>query len=83
MYLPVKRVDPLDGYRLMLTFGDGEERMFDVAPYLGMGKFSELREASMLDSVTIRFDTIEWANYLDIDPEFLYEKSVRIERAKA
>lgn len=82
MYMPVKRVKPLNDYKLRLTFGDEEERVFDMSPYLSMGKFSELRDLSMFNSVTVRFDTIEWANHLDMDPEFLYEKSVRIEQVK-
>jgi len=47
-----------------------------------MGKFSELRDVSMFNSITVRFDTIEWANHIDMDPEFLYEKSVGIEQVK-
>jgi len=47
-----------------------------------MGKFSELRDISMFNSVMVRFDTIEWANHLDMDPEFLFEKSVMIEQVK-
>jgi len=82
MYMPVKRVKPLNDYKLLLTFGDEEERVFDMSPYLSMGKFSELRDISMFNSVTVRFDTIEWANHLDMDPEFLYEKSVMIEQVK-
>lgn len=82
MYLPIKRVKPLNDYKLVLTFGDNEERVFDMSPYLSIGKFSELRDLSMFNSVAIRFDTIEWANHLDMDPEFLYEKSVRIEQVK-
>jgi hypothetical protein len=82
MYLSVKKVKPLNDYKLLLTFGDGEERVFDVSPYLSMGKFSELRDISMFNSVAVRFDTIEWANHLDMDPEFLYEKSVGIEQVK-
>lgn len=82
MYMSVKRVKPLNDYKLRLTFGDEEERVFDMSPYLNMGKFSELRDLSMFNSVMVKFDTIEWANHLDMDPEFLYEKSVRIEQVK-
>lgn len=82
MYRSLKRVKPLNDYKLRLTFGNDEERIFDMLPYLNMGKFSELRDLSMFNSVTVRFDTIEWANHLDMDPEFLYEKSVRIEQVK-
>jgi hypothetical protein len=76
MYPPVKSVTPLDGYRLLLQFGNGEEKVFDVSPYLSVGKFIDLKDPSLFSSVTVKFDSIEWANHLDIDPEFLYEKSV-------
>ena len=76
MYPPVKSVKPLDGYRLLLQFGNGEEKVFDVSPYLNVGKFTDLRDPSMFCSVGVKFDSIEWANHLDIDPEFLYEKSI-------
>ena len=79
MYLSVKSAKPLDGFKLLIRFENGEEKIFDVSPYLGIGKFAELKNLSLFNSVVVRFDTIEWANHLDIDPEFLYEKSVKIE----
>jgi hypothetical protein len=75
MYLSVKKVVPLTDYKLLLTFENEEVRMFDLAPYLETGKFSELKDSSMFNSVTISFDSIAWANHLDVDPEFLYRKS--------
>lgn len=78
MYFPVKSVKPLDGYKLQIKFGNGEEKVFDLSPYLNIGKFNELRNVSLFNSVTVRFDSIEWANHLDIDPEFLYENSIKI-----
>ena len=80
MYLSVKSVTPLAGYKLLLKFENDEDRVFDVEPYLGVGKFSELKDFSLFNSVFISFDSIEWPNHLDLDPEFLYEKS---ELAKA
>lgn len=82
MYLSVKNVKPLEEYKLLITFENNEERIFDVSPYLNLGKFAELRNLSLFNSVTIKFDSIEWANHLDVDPEFLYEKSVKTEPAK-
>ncbi|MGO9119510.1 MAG: DUF2442 domain-containing protein [Desulfomonilaceae bacterium] len=79
MYPAVKKVKPLDEYRLLLLFANGEERVFDVSPYLDIGKFTELRDISLFRSVVVKFDSIEWANHLDLDPEFLYEKSVNSE----
>ncbi|WP_368488809.1 DUF2442 domain-containing protein [Clostridium sp. BJN0013] len=35
MYLSVKEVKTLDEYKLLLTFENGEIRLFDINPYLG------------------------------------------------
>jgi hypothetical protein len=75
MYLSIKNVTPLESYKLLLQFENNEERIFDVSPYLDLGKFSELKDVSVFNSVKVSFDTIEWANNLDLDPELLYEKS--------
>lgn len=79
MYLSVESVRPLEGYKLLIKFENGEERIFDVSPYLNIGKFAELKSLSLFNSVVVKFDTIEWANHLDIDPEVLYEKSLKME----
>ena len=76
MYLSVKDVTPLPDYRLLLKFENDENRVFDVQPYLDMGKFSELKSVDLFHSVKVSFDSIEWANHLDFSPEFLYEKSI-------
>jgi len=75
MYLAVKDVKPLDNYYLLLKFENDEERVFDVNPYLEIGKFQELKDENLFKSVKVCFDSIEWANQLDLDPELLYEKS--------
>jgi len=77
VYLSVKNVKPLPDYKLLLKFENDENRLFDVQPYLNMGKFSELKDVSLFNSVKVSFDSIEWANHLDFSPEFLYEKSTR------
>ena len=75
MYLAVKEVKPLADYHLLLKFENDEEKIFDVKPYLEIGKFQELKDEKLFKSVRVSFDSIEWANQLDLDPELLYEKS--------
>ena len=75
MYLAIKSVKPLPEYKLLLRFENNEDKIFDVTPYLEIGKFSELKDISLFNSVSICFDSIEWANNLDLDPEILYQKS--------
>ncbi len=77
MYFAVKNVEAIEEYRLLLTFENNEKRIFDVTPYLNIGIFSELKDLSLFNTVTVKFDTVEWANQADLDPEMLYEKSVK------
>jgi len=75
MYLSIKEVKPLTNYNLLLKFENNEEKIFDVKPYLEIGKFQELKDENLFRSVKICFDSIEWDNQLDLDPELLYQKS--------
>jgi hypothetical protein len=75
MYKAVIDVKPIKNNKLILTFENNEKRVFDVTPYLEIGIFKELKDPSMFRSVHISFDSIEWANKADLDPELLYEKS--------
>ena len=75
MYLAVKEVKALENYMLLLTFENNEKKLFDIKPYLAKGKFSELKDKTLFKTVKISFDTIEWANHLDLDPEILYSDS--------
>jgi Protein of unknown function (DUF2442) len=76
MYLSVTDVKPLEDYKLLLTFENDEQKVFDVTPYLEVGKFSELKDDDLFKSVHISFDSIAWKNQLDLDPELLYSKSI-------
>ncbi len=77
MYLSVTDVKPLENYKLLLTFENDEQKVFDVTPYLEVGKFSELKDDTLFKSVHISFDSIAWKNQLDLDPELLYSKSTK------
>lgn len=76
MYLAIIDVKPLRDYQLLLTFENDEKRIFDMKPYLDKGIFKELKDEKKFKSVRISFDSIEWCNQADIDPEILYEGSV-------
>lgn len=78
MYLAVIDVKPLEEYKLLLTFSNGEIRHFDMSPYLNKGLFIELRDKALFNTVRPSFDTIEWANEADFDPEVLYQNSIKV-----
>ena len=76
MYLAVKDVKTIDDYKLILTFEDDSVRIFDMKPLLGKGVFKELKDEKLFKTVKVSFDSIEWANGIDVDPETLYEDGV-------
>ena len=78
MYLAVKAVEPINNFKLLLTFENGERRQFDMNPFLNKGIFKELNEVELFNTVHLSFDTIEWDNEADIDPETLYKLSEKI-----
>jgi hypothetical protein len=79
MYYAIIDVKPLENYLLLLTFINGEKRKFDMKPYLDTGIFKELKDVSIFNTVKTCFDTIEWENKADFDPEVLYSKSIKTE----
>ena len=78
MYPAVKEVQPSDNFTLILTFDNGDKRKFDMKPYLEKGIFRELNHVAKFNSVHVSFDTVEWENEADIDPEVLYNYSETI-----
>lgn len=79
MYLSVIHVEPRDNYQLLLEFENNEKRLLDVSPYMTEGKYKELKDVRLFNTVRVCFDSIQWANHLDLDPEFLYQKSSPID----
>ena len=81
MYYSITNVTQLNDYLLRLKFKNGEEKIFDMKPYLETGIFKELKDETVFKTVKVSFDTIEWANEADIDPETLYHESIALEKA--
>ena len=76
--IAINSVQPLDNYKLLLTFNTNESKVFDMNEYLDHGLFTQLKSKELFDTVRISFDTIQWANGLDLCPEVVYEKPERI-----
>ena len=78
----VKKVKPLDDYKLQLTFTNGEVRIFDVKPYLSNGVFRELRNKELFNTVKPALGTVEWKNGQDFCPDTLYLQSKSLAKIK-
>ena len=75
----VKEVEPESGYKLRLTFTNGERRQFDMTPWLDKGVFRELRDQAVFRSVHPWHGTVQWSGGQDLCPDTLYEGSVPVE----
>jgi len=73
----VKTVKPIDNFMLLIWFTNGEERLFDVKPYLNLGIFSELKDLAMFNTVRPDGLSIEWANEASLSPDTIYIDSVK------
>jgi hypothetical protein len=72
----VQKVKPLNDYKILIVFENGEERIFDVTPYLDKGVFTELGDLNMFNSVHVAEGTVQWENEADFCPDTLFEESV-------
>ncbi len=72
----IKHVHPLDNYALHITFDNGEEKIFDVKPYLNNGIFQELKQYELFQTVKPYLGSIRWKNGQDFCPDTLYLESV-------
>ncbi len=65
-------VKPENDYKLVLTFENGEKRLFDVTPFLDKGVFTELKDIDYFQKVKVAFGAIEWPNEQDFSKDTLY-----------
>jgi len=73
----VKHVQPLENFRLRLTFANGEKRLFDVSPYLAYPAFKRLVNPAFFSLVFADHGTVVWPDNIDLCPDTLYLDSVR------
>lgn len=69
----------LPEYVLRVRFVNGELRDFDMKPLFSRKCYKPLENEILFQSARIEFGTVQWANGMDIDPEWLYEDSVPVE----
>ena len=72
----VVAVQPLPDYSLLLTFVNGEVKVFDVKPYLNIGIFRELQDQRYFNSVRPVLGSIQWQSGQDFCPDTLYVDSI-------
>jgi hypothetical protein len=74
----VTDVLPLEGYRLLLSFSNGEKGIYDCSSLLQFEIFSGLRWYTYFNKVKVCDGAVVWPNKEDICPDTLYLESKKI-----
>jgi len=72
IYPTAKAVQPLEQYRLLVTFDNGERRIYDAKPLIKGSWFGKLQDKALFNTVHIAFPSIEWDGGQDVAPDELY-----------
>ena len=79
----ITAVQPLENYELLLTFANGEQRVFDAKPYLDKGVFKRLRDHSAFLGARVVAGSVEWPGEIDLSYDTLYLESRPVPAKKA
>ena len=70
----VSSVEIRPDYHLLLTFWNGEKRLFDVSELLNLPAYRTIK--NVFASAHVEYGTAVWPGDIDISPETLYLRSV-------
>ena len=63
-------------FNLSLKFSNGEQRRFNMSPYLHLPVFRPLENPGFFALAKVDYGTVVWPGEIDIAPETLYDRSV-------
>lgn len=75
--LKVTAAEYVDGYRLRLTFNNGEVRVVDFVPLMQKGICRKLQDMDYFRAFTLDPFTVDWNNEIGFAPEYLYEHGLK------
>lgn len=72
----VEKVKTLSEYRILVTFENGEKKLFDLKPYLEYEVFKPIKNVDEFNKIFIDFGTVCWKCGADLSRDTLYIKGV-------
>ncbi|MBO4704458.1 MAG: DUF2442 domain-containing protein [Spirochaetaceae bacterium] len=72
----VTKVFPKNDYFLLLEFDNGEQKEFDVKPYIKGSWFGKLNDTTYFKTVRTNGFNVEWPDGQDICPDDLYYNAI-------
>lgn len=74
----IEEVEILEDYKLLLTYENGEKRIYDMKPNFKYEIFKKLKDYELFKKVHSVGETIEWETGEDISPDSLYYDSKKL-----
>ena len=74
----VSSVKTYSNFNLILTFDNGERKIFDAKPLLKVPMYKNL--ANVLALAKVEFGTVVWPGDLDVSPDMLYIESTALKK---
>ena len=74
----IQHVQPNEDFQLLLTFANGEKRLYNAKPLLEKPLYTQLRNPSFFMTAKAEYGTVLWNDDIDIAPEHLYENSTPV-----
>ena len=68
----VKKVNPLNNYKLKVIFSDNSHGIFDCSQYLETGVFKELKNVKYFNQVKVVGGTVVWPHEQDFCPDTIF-----------
>jgi hypothetical protein len=79
----VKSVKPQENYCLLLTFENGEKRVFDLERYMEKPVFRPLKNIALFKTARVVSGSVEWQGGVDLSYDTLYLESKDAKEAQS
>lgn len=79
----VKSVKPQEDHCLLLTFENGEKRIFDLKPYLEKPVFKQLKNVALFKTARVVSGSVEWQGDVDLSYDTLYLESKAVKTTQS
>ncbi|OLN33835.1 DUF2442 domain-containing protein [Desulfosporosinus metallidurans] len=80
MLFDVIEVEPLNNYKILITFENSEKKIFDVSTLINSRpRWQELKNIELFNTVKVWEGTVRWIDGQDICPKWLYDEGENYE----
>ena len=72
-------VKTLSDHKLLITFENNEQKIFDITPMLESPMYRPLKNKAFFSTAKADGMCVFWNDEIDLCPDMVYEDSVRVE----